>query len=169
MPDEKKQNPPQEEKSIDDILKDLGLGGGDAVSNASGNISDTSVDDLLKMTESSDQPPSPGSQQTAPSTGAPFRFENFGSSGSASPETNINMLMDVALNVRIELGRCKMRVKDILNLGRGSVVELDKLAGDPLDILVNDQLVAKGEILVLGDETFCIRITEVMAKKEKAK
>ena len=79
------------------------------------------------------------------------------------------MLMNVALSVKIELGRCRMRVKDIINLSKGSVVELDKLAGDPLDIFVNEQLVAKGEILVLGDDTFCIRVTEIVPKKDKAK
>lgn len=77
------------------------------------------------------------------------------------PIGNIKLLMDVALNVSIELGRTKMQLKDVLNLGVGSVVELEKLAGDPVDILVNDKLVARGEVIVIEDN-FGVRITEVV-------
>lgn len=97
----------------------------------------------------------------------PFAME----SASASPtsgEAKIDLLMDVPLNVRVELGRTRMYVEDILKLGDGAVVELDKLAGDPVDVLVNDRLVARGEILVLN-ENFCVRITEIVDPKERAK
>src|SRR5687767_8763764 len=67
----------------------------------------------------------------------------------------LEMLRDVELNVRIELGRTRMAVGDVLNLDEGSVVELDRLAGDPVDVFVNDRLVARGEVLVL-DEKFCV-------------
>ena len=73
-------------------------------------------------------------------------------------------LLDIPLNVRIELGRTKMRLEDVLALGKGSVVPLDQLAGEPLDIYVNDKLVAKGEVLVLHDN-FCVRVTEVVGQK----
>lgn len=73
---------------------------------------------------------------------------------------SIDLLMDVDLEVKIELGRAEMAIEDILKLKKGSVVELDKLAGDPVDILVNDRLVAKGEILVVNDN-FCVRIAEI--------
>ena len=76
-------------------------------------------------------------------------------------ESSIELLKDVDLNVKIELGRTEMTVKDILKLGEGSVVELDKLAGDPVDVLVNEQLVARGEVLVLN-ENFCVRINEIV-------
>lgn len=91
------------------------------------------------------------------------------SSGKAQgePVKNIeDMLQDVELDVKIELGRSIMTVEDIIRLQSGSVVELNKLAGDPVDVLVNEQLVAKGEILVLND-AFCIRITEIVSPKEK--
>ena len=68
--------------------------------------------------------------------------------------------MDVGLDVKIELGGAQMAIEDILKLRKGSVVELDKLAGDPVDILVNDRPVAKGEILVVNDN-FCVRVTEI--------
>jgi len=73
----------------------------------------------------------------------------------------IELLSDVNLNVKIELGRTKMLVEDVLKLGEGSVVELDKLAGDPVDIYVNDRPVARGEVLVLNDN-FCVRINEIL-------
>lgn len=73
----------------------------------------------------------------------------------------IDLLRDVQLNVKIELGRSKMLVEDVLRLGEGSVVELDKLAGDPVDVFVNDRLVARGEVLVLNDN-FCVRINDIV-------
>lgn len=74
----------------------------------------------------------------------------------------ISMLNDVNLRVKIELGRTQMLVEDVLSLGEGSVVELDKLAGDPVDVYVNDRLIARGEVLVLND-SFCVRISEVLS------
>jgi flagellar motor switch protein FliN/FliY len=84
--------------------------------------------------------------------------------GAARGETSIDLLRDVMLNVKIELGRSRMYIEDILKLGEGSVVELDKLAGDPVDVFVNDRLVARGEVLVLNDN-FCVRIGEIVAQE----
>ncbi|MEM9414074.1 MAG: flagellar motor switch protein FliN [Planctomycetota bacterium] len=82
--------------------------------------------------------------------------------GLGSPmQTGIDMLGDVDLQVTVELGRTEMLVEDVLRLGNGSVVELDKLAGDPVDVFVNGRLVARGEVLVLNDN-FCIRISEIV-------
>ena len=74
----------------------------------------------------------------------------------------VDLLRDVELNVKIELGRSKMLVDDVLRLGEGSVVELDKLAGDPVDVLVNGRLIARGEVLVLNDN-FCVRINDILS------
>jgi len=76
--------------------------------------------------------------------------------------SSIDLLKDVELNVKIELGRTKMYVEDVLKLSEGSVVELDKLAGDPVDIFVNERLVARGEVLVLNDN-FCVRVNQIVA------
>ena len=76
--------------------------------------------------------------------------------------SSIDLLRDVELNVKIELGRSRMLVEDVLKLAEGSVVELDKLAGDPVDVFVNDRLVARGEVLVLNDN-FCVRVNEIVA------
>lgn len=82
--------------------------------------------------------------------------------GEAAAEGGIDMLGDVELNVTVELGRTEMLVEDVLKLGSGSVVELDKLAGDPVDVFVNGRLIARGEVLVLNDN-FCIRVSEIVA------
>ncbi len=79
---------------------------------------------------------------------------------------SIELLKDVGLQVKIELGRSRMLVEDVLRLGEGSVVELDKLAGDPVDVYVNDRLVARGEVLVLNDN-FCIRVNEIISDLSK--
>src|SRR3984885_10669778 len=76
---------------------------------------------------------------------------------------NLDLLMNVPLKVTAELGTCKMLVRDILKLGTGSIVELDRLAGGPVDLLVNDRLVARGEVVAI-DENFGVRITELIEK-----
>lgn len=96
----------------------------------------------------------------------PLELERFQEEREAREKSSIDMLMDVSMNVKIELGRTKMNVEDILRLGEGSIVELDKLAGDPVNILVNDRLVARGEVLVLNDN-FCVRVTEIIKLDKK--
>lgn len=78
-----------------------------------------------------------------------------------STET-IDLLSDVSLSVKIELGRTSMFLEDVLKLGEGAVVELDKLAGDPVDIYVNNRPVARGEVLVMNDN-FCVRVHEILS------
>lgn len=75
---------------------------------------------------------------------------------------NIDVLRDVELTVKIELGRARMRLDEVLRLAQGAVVELDRLAGDPVDVFVNDRLVARGEVVVLN-EKFAVRLTEVVS------
>jgi flagellar motor switch protein FliN/FliY len=76
---------------------------------------------------------------------------------------NLDLLMNVPLKITAELGTAKMLVQDILKLGTGSVVELDRLAGGPVDLLVNDKLVARGEVVAI-DENFGVRVTELIEK-----
>lgn len=90
-----------------------------------------------------------------------------GGGGEEGEANTLELLYDVELNVRIELGRTKMMVEDILRLREGSVVTFDKDAGAQVDILVNDRLVAHGEVLVLND-LFCVRVTEVLSNKDRA-
>lgn len=81
---------------------------------------------------------------------------------------NIDMLLDVTLPISIELGRTSMPIQDILNLGPGSVVELSKLAGEPVDLLVNNKMIARGEVVVV-DENFGIRVTSMVSQEERIK
>ncbi|MEM1355190.1 MAG: flagellar motor switch protein FliN [Planctomycetota bacterium] len=90
-----------------------------------------------------------------------------GGDGGADGAGGIDLLGDVELDVTIELGRTQMLIEDVLRLGDGSVVELDKLAGDPVDVHVNGRLVARGEVLVLNDN-FCIRISEIVEGHEQS-
>lgn len=85
---------------------------------------------------------------------------------SQSEARNLNMLLDIPLQVTVELGRTKRSVKEILELTSGSIIELDKLAGEPVDILVNSRLIAKGEVVVI-DENFGVRITDVLSQAER--
>ncbi len=95
----------------------------------------------------------------------PFQLQDLvGTEGP--PETaSIDLLRDVDLDLRIELGRTHMYLEDVLKLRRGSVVTLDKLAGDPVDLFANGRLVARGEILVLNDN-FCVRVAELVGSDE---
>jgi flagellar motor switch protein FliN/FliY len=91
----------------------------------------------------------------------PLELPDFGAGALGRSPAGISLLSDVNLNVKIELGRTRMFVEDVLRLSEGSVVELDKLAGDPVDIFVNDRHIARGEVLVLNDN-FCVRVSEIL-------
>jgi flagellar motor switch protein FliN/FliY len=79
---------------------------------------------------------------------------------------NIGLLMDVYMEMTVELGRTKRLIKDILGMGEGTIIELDKLAGEPVDILVNHKLIARGEVVVI-DENFGVRVTEIISTMER--
>ena len=113
--------------------------------------------------------PAPSEPSPLPAGAEPLDLPDFAGSASQQPETTaaIDLLGDVDLTVEIELGRTRMRVADVLRLTSGAVVELDKLAGDPVDVLVNNRLVARGEVLVLND-TFCVRVNEILASPVRA-
>lgn len=85
---------------------------------------------------------------------------------SQSEARNLNMLLDIPLQVTVELGRTKHSVKEILQLASGSIIELDKLAGEPVDILVNSRLIAKGEVVVI-EENFGVRITDIISQTDR--
>ena len=91
----------------------------------------------------------------------PFRLESFGGSPANTETATIELVRDVQLDLKIELGRTRMPLEDVLRLRRDAVVTLDKLAGDPVDVYVNGRLIARGEVLVLNDN-FCVRVTELI-------
>ena len=97
-----------------------------------------------------------------PEDAAPLDIPELPSEQDQAALSALDLLDDVELDVKIELGRTQMYIEDVLRLGDGSVVELDKLAGDPVDIFVNERLIARGEVLVLNDN-FCVRINDIIS------
>ncbi len=123
----------------------------------------------------------PASEQAAPRPAAaretqpavkaaPVQFDALSDEGPAliASPANLDLLMDIELEIRVELGRSNMKIRDVLKLGTGSVVELDKLAGEPVDLLVNDVIFAKGEVVVI-DENFGVRITDILSLADRVK
>lgn len=90
-----------------------------------------------------------------------YRLEELIGSDGPPEKVSMDLLRDVTLDLKIELGRTRMHLDEILQLRKGSVVTLDKLAGDPVDVYVNGRLVARGEVLVLNDN-FCVRVAELV-------
>ena len=86
--------------------------------------------------------------------------------GSAPPIQSLDFILDVPLKVTVELGRAKLPIRDILQLAQGSVVELTKFAGEPLEILINDKLIARGEVVVVN-EKFGVRLTDIISPVER--
>ncbi|HCD99973.1 MAG TPA: flagellar motor switch protein FliN [Armatimonadetes bacterium] len=84
----------------------------------------------------------------------------------ASDPGSLELLLDIPLEISVELGRVKMLVKDVVELGTGSIIEIDKAAGEPVDVLVNGRLVARGEVVVIEDN-FGVRITEILTPQER--
>ena len=94
--------------------------------------------------------------------------EEEGGKADEVKEANLDLILDIPLSVTVELGRSKMLINDLLQLGQGSVVELTKLVGDPLEVLVNDKLVARGEVVVVN-EKFGVRLTDIVTPMERVK
>ncbi len=104
------------------------------------------IDDLDQIKE----------DQSAPGTGTVSKEEG----------KNLDLILDIPLTVTVELGRSKMLINDLLQLGQGSVIELTKLVGEPLEVLVNDKLVARGEVVVVNDK-FGVRLTDIVSPLER--
>ena len=96
----------------------------------------------------------------------PLSFPNLQSGIGSTEQQNIGLIMDVYMEVTVELGRTKKLIKDILGMGEGTIIELDKLAGEPVDILVNHKQIARGEVVVI-DENFGVRVTEILSPMER--
>jgi flagellar motor switch protein FliN/FliY len=97
---------------------------------------------------------------------APASFNAFAPTSLPSTTNDINMILDIPVQLTVELGRTRIPIKNILQLAQGSVVELDALAGEPMDVLVNGYLIAQGEVVVVNDK-FGIRLTDIVTPSER--
>jgi flagellar motor switch protein FliN/FliY len=97
----------------------------------------------------------------------PFEFKDLAASAASNEPATLDLVRDVQLDLKIELGRTHMYLEDVLRLKQGAVVTLDKLAGDPVDIYANGRLIARGEVLVLND-SFCVRVAELVTGDSNA-
>jgi len=127
-----------------------------------GELPQGDVDYLLTQAEEALASITTGATDELPQGVAAFRLEEFAGAPASTDNATLDLIRDVQLDLKIELGRTHMYLEDILKLRKGSVVPLDKLAGDPVDIYVNGRLIARGEVLVLNDN-FCVRVAELIA------
>ena len=98
--------------------------------------------------------------------GKPYAFSDLDKASAAQPPGNIGFILDIPIEITVQLGHAKMLINEMLKLGQGSVIELSKLAGDTLDVLANQRLIARGEVVVV-DERYGIRLTEIVSPTER--
>ena len=108
-------------------------------------------------------------EQTTTEAAAPQKaqiFQNLTSEGHPAAANNLDLILDIPVQLTVELGRTKIAIRNLLQLAQGSVVELDGLAGEPMDVLVNGCLIAQGEVVVVNDK-FGIRLTDIISPAER--
>jgi len=138
-----------------------------AQAGAVASSAEVSQDDIeLLLNKAEEALASVDQESDAPAAAMPagirnFEFQRFSGTAANTDSTTLELMRDVQLDMTIELGRTHMQLEDVLRLKQGTVVPLDKLAGDPADIYVNGRLVARGEVLVLNDN-FCVRVAELI-------
>jgi flagellar motor switch protein FliN/FliY len=129
---------------------------------AGGSIAEKDIEFLLNQAEQALESINSANSRDLPQGIQAYRFEELSGAPASTETATLDLIRDVELDLKIELGRTQMYLEDVLKLRRGSVVPLDKLAGDPVDIYVNGRLIARGEVLVLNDN-FCVRVAELIA------
>ncbi|MBX2987605.1 MAG: flagellar motor switch protein FliN [Bdellovibrionaceae bacterium] len=128
------------------------------------NLADQLAEEAAAMTAAMDGGAAAGNGGGS-SAGSGGGF-SAGSSGGGAKDRNLQLILDIPLRVTVELGRTKMPVSELLNLTQGSVIELSKLAGEPMEVLVNDKLIARGEAVVVN-EKFGVRLTDIISTSER--
>ncbi len=126
-----------------------------------GNIPQGDIDALLSQAQEALASVDKAAEELPPGVKR-FELSSLAGTPASTEEATLDLIQDVELDLEIELGRTRMHLEEVLQLKRGSVVPLDKLAGDPVDVYVNGRLIARGEVLVLNDN-FCIRVAELIA------
>ena len=130
------------------------------------NLDDISWDDIGDDNTFSEEDEATQVKAPSANTGRSAEFSELKEGGVKSSPGSLDFIMDIPLEVTVELGRTTLPIYDLLQLGQGSIVELSKVAGEPLEILVNQKLIARGEVVVVN-EKFGIRLTDVVSTKER--
>lgn len=130
----------------------------------SSNLAESLEAELNQLADSEEA--APGPKAVANDHGGGHGDDHGSDEEDAKKDRNLSLILDIPLRVTVELGRTKMVVTDLLNLGQGSVIELSKLAGEPMEVLVNDKLVARGEAVVVN-EKFGVRLTDIISPTER--
>ncbi len=107
-------------------------------------------------------------ESEASQTANPAPVAKLDDEGKPKSDVDLDMVMDIPVTISMEIGRTKISIRNLLQLSQGSVVELDRLAGEPMDVLVNDTLIAHGEVVVVNDK-FGIRLTDIISTSERIK
>jgi flagellar motor switch protein FliN/FliY len=149
----------------DDNIGDDGFNVNDNIDESIDDISWGDVSDDLESDKTGTKAGAVNAK-SAKSSGSAQKFSELKKGGTVSMPQNLDFILDIPLQITVELGQTSMPIYDLLQLGQGSIIELNKLAGEPLEILVNQKLIAKGEVVVVN-EKFGIRLTEVISTAER--
>ena len=141
----------------DEIEKMLAAAGGAAAGSTDRANVDSLLDEAQAALSSLNETSAP-----LPAGVKPFELKDLFGATPTNEQASMDLLRDVQLDLKIELGRTQMQLEDVLRMKQGAVVTLDKLAGDPVDIYANGRLIARGEVLVLNDN-FCVRVAELIS------
>ncbi len=120
------------------------------------------------LEEAGESSSSEGESESGGSAPSPAEFEELEQEGDGGEGVNLDMILDIPVVISMEIGRTQISIRNLLKLNQGSVVELDRLAGEPLDVMVNGTLIAHGEVVVVN-EKFGIRLTDVISAMERVK
>lgn len=148
-----------EQNEIDELLKGIDLNDSSESSVDSSDDENFGWDDVKEELEKS--------QVATPKVEiSPANFEEMPASTKVDSQLNLDFILDIPLTLSVELGRCRMLISELLQLGQGSIIELLKLAGEPMDVYVNQRLIARGEVVVVN-EKFGIRLTDIVSPAER--
>ncbi|NPB09143.1 MAG: flagellar motor switch protein FliN [Thermodesulfobacteria bacterium] len=150
-----------ESQAADQETENLGDAEADLLAQWEEALKEAKEAEAAQKAEAEEKPEEPAPQAEAP------KFEEFtakGSSGEGHP--SLDFILDIPLEISVEIGRSKMIINDLLKLSQGSIIELNKLAGEPAEIYVNQRLMARGEVVVVNDR-FAVRLTEIISPQER--
>lgn len=145
-----------EQSEVDSMMQEINKEAGSAPSGQEGEIG---WDDVKEELEKSRQAP-PRTEVSDPD------FNELQKTGGGRAVFDLDFILDIPLTLTVELGRCRILINELLQLGQGSVVELQKIAGEPMDVYVNQRLIARGEVVVIN-EKFGVRLTDIISPAER--